>query len=200
MKDLSRLLRPRSIALLGGGWAVNVAAQLKKSGYTGAIWPVNPKRADILGIPCFPSLADLPGTPDAAFVGVNREASVDVIAALAAIGAGGATCFASGFAESEAEGTGGADLQGRLVAAAGDMPILGPNCYGFLNYLDNVTLWPDQHGGVPVASGVAIVGQSSNVAINITMQARGLPLAYMLTAGNQAQTSLVGPRHGGAGR
>ncbi len=106
------------------------------------------------------------------------------------MGAGGATCFASGFAESEAEGTGGADLQARLVAAAGEMPILGPNCYGFLNYLDNVTLWPDQHGGVPVTSGVAIVGQSSNVAINMTMQARGLPLAYVLTAGNQAQTSL----------
>ncbi len=190
MKDLSRLLRPASVALLGGGWAANVAAQLRKSGYGGAIWPVNPRRAEIGGITCFAALADLPGAPDAAFVGVNREASVDAVAELARMGAGGATCFASGFAESEAEGTGGAALQARLVAAAGDMPILGPNCYGFLNYLDNVTFWPDQHGGVPVASGVAIVGQSSNVAINITMQARGLPLAYMLTAGNQAQTSL----------
>jgi acyl-CoA synthetase (NDP forming) len=106
------------------------------------------------------------------------------------MGAGGATCFASGFAESEAEGTGGADLQAELVAAAGDMPIIGPNCYGFLNYLDNVTLWPDQHGGVRVKGGIAIVGQSSNMAINMTMQARALPIAYVLTAGNQAQTSL----------
>jgi acyl-CoA synthetase (NDP forming) len=70
------------------------------------------------------------------------------------------------------------------------MPIVGPNCYGFLNYLDNVTFWPDQHGCLPVESGVAIVGQSSNMAINMTMQARGLPIAYVLTAGNQAQTSL----------
>jgi acyl-CoA synthetase (NDP forming) len=187
---LSRLLRPKSIALLGGGWAVNVAAQLKKSGYAGAIWPVNPKRADILGIPCFPSVEALPAAPDAAFVGVNREAAVEVIGALARMGAGGATCFASGFAESEAEGTGGAALQARLVAAAGGMPVVGPNCYGFLNYLDNVTFWPDQHGGVPVARGVAIVGQSSNMAINMTMQARGLPIAYVLTAGNQAMVSL----------
>lgn len=189
-KDLTRLFRPKSIALFGGGWVGNVIAQLQKSGYQGAIWPVNPKRADILGVPCFASIGDLPAAPDAAFVGVNREASVEVIAALSAMGAGGATCFASGFAESEAEGTGGADLQARLVAAAGKMPIVGPNCYGFLNYLDNVTFWPDQHGGLPVAKGVAIVGQSSNMAINMTMQTRGLPIAYVLTAGNQAQTSL----------
>lgn len=189
-RDLTRLFRPRSIALFGGGWVGNVIAQLQKSGYTGAIWPVNPKRADILGVPCFASIDDLPGAPDAAFVGVNREASVEVIARLSDMGAGGATCFASGFAESEAEGTGGADLQAQLVAAAGHMPIIGPNCYGFLNYLDNVTFWPDQHGGVRVDSGIAIVGQSSNMAINMTMQARGLPIAYVLTAGNQAQTSL----------
>ncbi|MDP2119886.1 MAG: acetate--CoA ligase family protein [Hoeflea sp.] len=187
-RDLSRLLRPRSIALFGGGWAVNVVAQLRKSGFDGDIWPVNPKRADILGVPCLASIDDLPRAPDASFIGVNRDATIEVVEKLSAMGAGGATCFASGFLESEAETAGGAELQARLIEAAGDMPILGPNCYGLLNYLDNVTLWPDQHGGVPVDSGVAIVAQSSNIAINMTMQARGLPIAYVLAAGNQAQT------------
>lgn len=191
MRDLARLLRPRSIAVLGGGWARNVVAQLRRSGYAGAIHPVSPTRAEIGGIPCLPDLDALPAPPDAVFVGVNRDATVDVVARLAAMGAGGAVCFASGFRETEAEGTGGTALEARLVAAAGAMPILGPNCYGFLNYLDGVTLWPDQHGGVPVARGVALVSQSSNVAINLTMQRRGLPLAYVLTAGNQAQTGLA---------
>lgn len=185
--DLSRLLRPKSIALFGGGWAVNVVAQLKKSGFDGDIWPVNPKRADILGVPCLASIDDLPSAPDASFIGVNRDATIEVVQRLSAMGAGGATCFASGFLESETETAGGADLQARLIAAAGAMPILGPNCYGLLNYLDNVTLWPDQHGGLPVDSGVAIVAQSSNIAINMTMQARGLPIAYVVAAGNQAQ-------------
>ena len=185
--DLSRLLRPRSIALFGGGWAVNVVAQLNKSGFDGEIWPVNPKRADILGVPCLASIDDLPSAPDASFIGVNRDATIEVVEKLSAMDAGGATCFASGFLESEAETAGGADLQARLIAAAGDMPILGPNCYGLLNYLDNVTLWPDQHGGLKVDSGVAIVAQSSNIAINMTMQARGLPIAYVVAAGNQAQ-------------
>lgn len=70
------------------------------------------------------------------------------------------------------------------------MTILGPNCYGFLNYLDGVALWPDQHGGERVESGVAIVTQSSNIALNLTMQDRGLPVAYMVTVGNQAQTGI----------
>jgi acetate---CoA ligase (ADP-forming) len=93
-------------------------------------------------------LADLPEAPDATFIGVNRFATIDVVAELAAMGAGGAICFASGWTEPGEPG-----LQDRLVAAAGDMPILGPNCYGVINYLDGALLWPDQHGGVPVTEG-----------------------------------------------
>lgn len=190
-RDLRRLFDPKSIALFGGGWAENVIAQLQKSGYVGEIWPVHPKREVIGGITCFRSLGDLPSPPDAAFVGVNREASIEVIGELSRMGAGGATCFASGFRESDGEGSGGGLLQDRLVAAAGDMPILGPNCYGFLNYLDNVTLWPDQHGGLACTRGVGIIAQSSNIAINMTMQKRGLPIACMIAAGNQAQTGIA---------
>ena len=182
-RDLTRLLAPRSIALYGGGWAENVIAQLQRAGFPGPIWPIHPTRDHIRGIACHRTL---PGVPDAAFVGVNRTMTVEVVRSLATAGAGGAVCFASGFREA-----GDAALETALVAAAGAMPVLGPNCYGFVNYLDNVPLWPDQHGGVPVASGVAIVTQSSNLAINLTMQRRGLPLAYMLTAGNQAQTGLA---------
>jgi acetyl-CoA synthetase len=69
------------------------------------------------------------------------------------------------------------------------MPILGPNCYGFVNALDRVALWPDQHGCAPVDRGVAILTQSSNIAINLTMQRRALPLAVVVACGNMAQTS-----------
>ncbi|MBT7146387.1 MAG: acetate--CoA ligase family protein, partial [Rhodospirillales bacterium] len=96
---------------------------------------------------------------------------------------GGAVSFASGFAEVGEEG---AELERQLVEAAGDMPIAGPNCYGTLNYLDGVTLWPDQHGGKPVDEGVAILSQSGNIAINMTMQQRDVPIAYMASLGNQA--------------
>ena len=185
MGDLSRLFRPRSVAVLGGWWAENVIEQCQKSGFDGDIWPVHPKRDEIRGIPCYRSLADLPGPPDAAFLGINRHAVIEVAAELSAMGCGGAVCFASGFAEAGEE-----DLQDALVAAAGEMPLLGPNCYGVLNYLDGAMMWPDQHGGRAVDSGVAIISQSSNIAINLSMQARGLPMAYVACVGNQAQTSL----------
>ena len=186
MRDLSRLLRPRSIAVLGAGWAENVIEQCHKMGFEGPIWPVHPKRATVGGLTAYASLADLPGVPDATFIGVNRFATVDVVRDLAAMGAGGAICFASGWEEA-----GEAGLQADLVAAAGEMPILGPNCYGVINYLDGALLWPDQHGGQRVARGVALLSQSSNIVINLTMQARALPVAYVACLGNAAQVGLA---------
>ena len=192
MLDLSRLLRPRSVAVIGGGvWCENVVQQCRAIGFRGAIWPVHPTRADIVGAPAFAGLAALPSAPDAVFIGVNRTLTVQLVAQLAEMGAGGATCFASGFREAQLESADGADLQEQLLLAAKDMPVIGPNCYGFINYLDGVALWPDQHGGLQVDCGVAIVTQSSNVAINLTMQSRALPLAYVVTVGNQAQTGLA---------
>ena len=190
--SLARLLRPRSLAVVGGGaWGAAVIREARRIGFEGPIWPVHPGRAEIGGIAAVAGLDLLPGVPDAVFLGINRQASVAAVAELAAMGAGGAICFASGFREAVAELADGGDLQQALVAAAGGMPILGPNCYGFVNALDHVALWPDHHGMVPVARGVAIVTQSSNIALNLTMQRRGLPIAYLVTAGNQAQTDLA---------
>ncbi|PVA10311.1 acyl-CoA synthetase [Pelagivirga sediminicola] len=191
-RDLSRLIRPKSIAVIGGGvWCASVIEQCRRMGFDGPVWPVHPKRAEMGGLKAYPSLDDLPGVPDAAFIGVNRSATIDTVQGLGAMGAGGAVCFASGFREAQAEMGDGDALQDRLLEAAGDMPIIGPNCYGFINYLDGALLWPDQHGGTRCDRGVALVTQSSNIAINLTMQARGLPLAYVATAGNQAQTGLA---------
>ena len=185
-RDLSRLLRPRSIAVLGSGWAENVIAQCHKMGFAGSVWPVHPSKQEIGGLKVHPSLAELPEAPDATFIGVNRHATIDVVRELARIGAGGAICFASGWTEA-----GAADLQSQLVTAAADMPILGPNCYGVINYLDGALLWPDQHGGRRVERGVALLSQSSNIVINLTMQARGLPVAYVACLGNAAQIGLA---------
>ena len=186
MSRLDRLLRPRHIAVLGAGWALNVIEQCRKMGFQGPVWPVHPTKAEIGGLKAYASLSALPEPPDATFIGVNRFATVEVVAELAAMGAGGAICFASGWTEAGEPG-----LQDRLVAAAGEMPILGPNCYGVINYLDGALLWPDQHGGVPVQTGVALVSQSSNIVINLGMQQRGLPLAYVACLGNAAVVGLA---------
>ena len=189
MTCLERLLRPRSIAVFGGSWAANVVEQCRKINYGGDVWPVHPVKADMGGVPCFRTIDELPAAPDACFVGVNRESTVDIVRKLSRAGAGGAVCFASGFAESGETDGRGATLQSELVKAASGMPILGPNCYGYVNYLDGAVLWPDQHGGTSCKTGVGIVMQSSNIAINLTMQRRGLPIGCVVAAGNQAQLS-----------
>ncbi len=190
--NLSRLLKPQSIAVIGGGaWCVNVIRECRKIGFAGDIWPVHPKRSEVGGVAAYASIDVLPSAPDAAFVGVNREVTVEAVRHLAERGTGGAVCFASGFQEAQAELGNGADLQAALLGASGQMRLLGPNCYGFINALDGAALWPDHHGMTQVESGVAILTQSSNIALNLTMQTRGLPIAYLGTVGNQAQTDLA---------
>ena len=172
--------------MIGGRVATEVIRQCDRLGFDGHLWPVHPTHSTLAGRPAFPTIADLPGVPDAAFVAVNRAATVAAVTALAQRGAGGAVCYASGFREA----TDGDALQSALVAAAGEMPVIGPNCYGLLNFLDRAALWPDQHGGRALGTterGVGIVTQSSNIAVSMTMQRRSLPVAFMVTAGNQAQ-------------
>lgn len=185
-----RLFQPKSLAVVGGGaWGEAVLQQAAKFGFPGTLYAVHPSKSEVAGIRAYPSVIHLPAVPDTTFVGINREASIGAVERLRKLDAGGAVCFASGYAETTGTDHTGADAQARLLRAAGDMPILGPNCYGFINALDRVVVWPDQHGCRPVDQGVAILTQSSNIAINMTMQQRGLPIGYMITTGNQAQIS-----------
>lgn len=189
-RDLSRLMNPRTIAVVGGGpWCASIIKAARRIGFLGDIFPVHPSGKEIAGLPSLRRLEDWQGSIDAAFIGINRHATIDAVNVLHDLGAGGAVCFASGFTEAAAEDDKGTDLQARLVQAAGEMPVLGPNCYGFVNALDKTAIWPDQHGLEPILCGVAILTQSSNIAINLTMQRRALPIAYMVTCGNMAQTN-----------
>jgi acyl-CoA synthetase (NDP forming) len=182
-----RLLKPRSIAAFGGANAQETIRQSDRMGYKGEIWPVHPKKSEILGRTVYRSVEDLPGSPDAAYVGVNRHLTIDIVRDLAARDAGGAICYATGFSEVGEEGS---ELEAQLLEASGDMPLIGPNCYGLLNYLNGAMLWPDQQGGRRVDEGVAIITMSSNVGFNLTMQRRGLPIAYMVSLGNKLKFDL----------
>ena len=112
--SFERLLRPRTIAIFGGAQAQEVIRQSDLMGYTGEIWPVHPKKEELLGRKVYRSVNDLPGSPDAAYVGVNRYLTIDIVRELAQRGAGGAVCYATGFIEAGEEGT---ELQDRHDAA-----------------------------------------------------------------------------------
>ena len=142
MHNLKRLLQPKSVALFGGLWAKNVYMQLRKSSFNGTIWPVHPKKKKLGQHDCFKDVETLPYPPDAAFIGVNRHKTIEIVRKLDRMGAGGAVCFASGFSETEIrpDNEDGHKLQNKLTDAATKLAILGPNCYGFLNYLDNIRI------------------------------------------------------------
>jgi acyl-CoA synthetase (NDP forming) len=183
---LQRLLHPRSIAFIGGSECAIAVERTQALGFEGRIWAVNPRRPQLGGVPTIPSITDIDGSPDAAFIALPRALTPEAVAALRALGCGGAVIYAAGFAE-----TGDLDRQRALLEAADGMPLLGPNCYGFINTTARVALWPDEHALSPVERGVALVTQSGNIGCNLTMMQRGLPIAALLTLGNQADVDIA---------
>ena len=186
--NLSRLISPKSIAVVGNRGANFAIRESKKLGYNHKIWAIHPTLDFLEGIKCYKDIKDLPEAPDATFIAVNAESAIAIVADLKSIGGGGAVLYASGFGEL---GEKGIKRNQRLEEAADGMPLIGPNCYGFINSLDGVALWPDVHGCEPVSSGVAIITQSGNIGLNITMQSIGLSIAYMFTLGNQTNTNIA---------
>ena len=186
--NLHRLISPKSIAVVGNRGANFAIRESLKLGYSHQIWAVHSYLESLEGIKCFKDIKDLPEVPDATFIAVNAESAIEVVSDLKSMGGGGAVLYASGFGEVGAEGL---MRNQQLVKAASGMPLIGPNCYGFINSLDGIALWPDVHGCEPVSEGVAIITQSGNIGLNMTMQSSGLPIAYMFTLGNQTNTNIA---------
>ena len=184
--SLSRLIYPKSIAFIGGNECEIAIRRTTELGFRGTIYAVHPRREHLAGVLTKPRVEDLPDNIDAAFIAVKREPTIDIVRALTAKGCGGAVIYAAGFAEA-----GDIALQIQLLAAADGMPLMGPNCYGFVNGLASAALWPDEHGIKPVTRGVAIITQSGNIACNLTFTKRALPLAAVFTIGNQADVDMA---------
>jgi acetyl-CoA synthetase len=184
-RDLQRLLAPRSVALIGGAWADAVHAASRLIGYRGEIWRVHPARPSTDSQRYFRSVEELPASPDAAFIAAPNHDVPGIATALARRGAGGFVCFAAGFSETATEE--GARLTQELVHGAGELPFLGPNCYGFINFFDGAALWPDQLVGRRRERGVVLICQSGTIALNLLFNDRSLPLGAVLTVGNQTR-------------
>lgn len=181
--NLGRLLYPRRMAFVGGGQAERTLATLRLQPFAGAVDVVHPKRAEMSGYPCVPRISDLPEPPDAVFLAVNADATIEALQELRAMGAGGAVCYASGFSEI---GAAGMERHRAFVAAAGDMAVVGPNCYGLVNYVSHGSIWPSPYPVLQGGRGAAVISQSGNVTGHIVSNARSVPYSWLISAGNQA--------------
>ncbi len=185
---ISRLLAPRSIALVGGAWADAVAHASRAIGYSGELWRVHPKRPSTPDTTYYRSIDELPGPPDATFVAAPNVEVPAIATGLVNRGAGGFVCFAAGFSETATDE--GDRLTRELLADSGELPFFGPNCYGLINFFDGVALWPDQVVGRRRERGVALICQSGTIALNLLFNERSLPIGYVLTVGNQTRLAV----------
>ncbi|MEM7258298.1 MAG: acetate--CoA ligase family protein [Pseudomonadota bacterium] len=188
MEDLSRLLQPESVVYIGGAQISGPIRAARRAGYQGDMYVVNPRRDTIEELVCYASVTDLPVVPDAAVVGLSAERSIVAVQELADGGCGGAVVMSSGYAELNTDE--GRERQRRLVAAAGNMPLLGPNCMGLMNQFSGAFVWgDDNHCERQSGPAAAIISQSGALLIGMTGIETAFPLGYAVSIGNQSVTS-----------
>ncbi|KYK47110.1 6-carboxyhexanoate--CoA ligase [Bradyrhizobium liaoningense] len=196
MDAIERLIRPRSIAVIGASadpskTSGRPVSYLQKHGFAGAIYPVNPKVGGIGGLTCYPDVAALPDVPDVGLVLLGAERAHIAVRELSERGAAAAIVLASGFTETGAEG---AARQQQLLEAAGSMRILGPNTIGLVNLTDNIVL--SASGALAMddfpAGSIGLVSQSGGILGSLLSRAaaRGIGLSKLVSTSNEADLEL----------
>jgi acyl-CoA synthetase (NDP forming) len=192
---LDPLVKPRSVAIVGatdrGGPGRAVIESLGAIGFTGPIYPVNPKYPTVMNITCYPSLTELPEAPDIVVFSIRNPLIPEQMRLAVKRGARAAVIYDSGFAEL---GGDGAKLQDEIAAMAREagMPVCGPNCMGILNPQARVTTYK-QNVREPAAlvGNVGIVSQSGSVCIALLSDLRRFGVSLSVSAGNEAVTRTV---------
>lgn len=197
LSSISRLLQPRSVAVIGasadaGKTAGRPVAYLRKHGFTGDIYPVNPRVDHIDGLRCYPDVASLPTVPDVGIVLLGAERAHKAVQDLSARGTAAAIVLASGYTETGEEG---ARRQAQLREAAGGMRILGPNTIGLVNLTDSIVLSASgalEMDHFPVGS-VGVVSQSGGIlgALLSRAAARGIGLSKLISTSNEVDLDLA---------
>ncbi|HEX8755736.1 MAG TPA: acetate--CoA ligase family protein [Steroidobacteraceae bacterium] len=197
-KAIERLLRPRSVAIVGasatpGALGASVLANLQRLGFLGDIHLINPNRTEIGGRPCLKSIDDLPPGVDAAVLAIPRAGVLDAVAALARRKAGAVVIFSSGFAEGGEAGR-AEQRQITRIATEHGMLVEGPNCLGFVNHVDGVALTFVETRLTPPGerAGVGIVSQSGAMAcvLGTMLAARQLGISCSISTGNEAASGV----------
>ena len=197
MDAISRLLQPRSVAVIGASGdpaktAGRPVSYLLKHGFTGPIYPVNPKLDRIGELPCYRDIAALPEVPDVGIVLLGAERAHLAVRDLAARGTAAAIVLASGYTETGEEG---ARRQQQLLEAAGGMRILGPNTIGLVNLTDDIVL--SASGALEMdhfhAGPIGLVSQSGGILGSLLSRAaaRGIGLSKLVSTSNEVDLELA---------
>jgi acyl-CoA synthetase (NDP forming) len=196
---LRAALEPRSIAIVGasdnphkvGGRPI---LYMKRYGYRGAIYPINPGRAEVQGIKAYASIGEVPEAPDLAVIAVAGDEAVRAVEECARKGVKVAVVMTSGFGEIGAEGKAAQERMAASARAAG-MRLVGPNCQGLANFATGaVANFSTIFHEMEARDGpVAIVSQSGacSQAIYILARQRGLDVRHVHATGNEADVTVA---------
>ena len=194
--DLASFFKPKSIALVGasedlGKFGGRCLKQMIEFGFAGPIYPVNRRASSVRGLTCFKSVRDLPSVPDHVGVVVPAQAVPSVIRDCASLGVTNATVFSSGFSETGTSG--GRELESEMVTLArqAGMRLMGPNCNGWVNFVDGIAMTSTGAitGPRKPAGNIGIIAHSGGVGQVNTMwraQQEGLNVSYQVSCGNDA--------------
>jgi acetyltransferase len=191
------IFNARNIAIVGATekshWPRNIYANLIESGFTGKIFPVNPKRDEIFGVPCYPDLASLPEPADLALMIIPAGAVESTLRIGKANGLKAAVVYASGFGDGGREESirRGAHFRGVLDEL--DLSICGPSCMGLAGIRQNLYCYPHTHIRAMEPGPVALVTQSGGTLSYFirSAQERGLRFSYAISSGNELSLTLA---------
>jgi acyl-CoA synthetase (NDP forming) len=197
MNPISKLMRPASVAVIGASadtakTSGRPVAYLRKHGFDGDIYPVNPRYESIDGLACYPDVASLPQAPDVGIVLLGAERAHLAVRDLSSRGTAAAIVLASGYAEIGEEG---AKRQAQLIEAAGSMRVLGPNTIGLVNLTDRITL--SASGALETdaftVGGIGVVSQSGGILGSLLSRAaaRGIGLSKLVSTSNEADLDMA---------
>jgi acyl-CoA synthetase (NDP forming) len=190
---IARMLRPRAVAIAGvsatpGSLGGQVVANLERFGFKGGIHIVHPSRTELLGRTCVPSTRELPDDVDCVVLAIPGSGVLEAVKGCAERGVAGVIIFSAGFAEAGEEGQARQQEIADIARRTG-MIVVGPNCLGFVNFVDGVCLtFGGAEIGKPDRPTVAILSQSGAMAsvVRAALNSRDLPVALTVSTGNEA--------------
>ncbi|MEO2195844.1 MAG: CoA-binding protein, partial [bacterium] len=197
--SLGPLLEPASIAIIG---ASNDPTRIggrpllytRDAGFAGPIYPVNPNRDSVQGLPSFASIGEVPGPVDTAIIAVPAPAVVETTEACAAAGVKAVIIFSAGFAEMGDDGRRHQTAIGQIARSTG-MRIVGPNCLGVYNANHGFfgTFTSTFEAGQPRPGRVGLVSQSGAYGSHLSLLAtlRGIGIRFWVTTGNECDVDVA---------
>jgi acyl-CoA synthetase (NDP forming) len=194
--SLRRILEPRSVAVVGvssraDSLSGRLLANLHSGGFTGALYPVNPKAAEIQGLPCYSAIGVIPGGVDLALLMVPRDAALAAVDECVAAGVGGVVVITAGFREVGADGAAAERALLARVRAAG-VRMVGPNCMGLINTAAAVRLDATFSPVAALTGPVAFASHSGALGVAVLGTARevGLGFSQFVSLGNCADVNV----------